>query len=328
MVDVVAGESRDPVLDPRGAHDLAVAPLGLVLAERCRRRARRSAAAGRPMVVTRRTVSPYCRIETCCPDHVRRSVEPRVSRVGDVDVVHVGAAAARRGRTPRVPSSCSRCCSAGRGRRRAAGRRRTSTTGSLQSASWRGSLPVTSVITRCRPSRTRTTSRPSVFATSGSSTSASWVLVPVGPLPTAFSESAATRRAGHVLGHHRHVPARPSPTGRPGRGCGRRTSPAARRSPRSAPAPSACAGGADGSETTRAADVASRPAATMPPIARVEMRLPPRAVFAGVSMCLGRRVGRPGSVRTRWGRIGGCLLKATPVSSTSSSSEPPASPAS
>ena len=48
--------------------------------------------------------------------------------------------------------------------------------------------------------------------------------------------------------------------------------------------PSALAGGAVGSETTRAADVASTPAATMPPIARVVMRLPPMAALAGVSM--------------------------------------------
>ena len=48
--------------------------------------------------------------------------------------------------------------------------------------------------------------------------------------------------------------------------------------------PFALAGGADGSETTRAAELASTPAATMPPIARVEMRPPPSAAFAGVSM--------------------------------------------
>ncbi len=56
---------------------------------------------------------------------------------------------------------------------------------------------MTSVITTCRPFTRRTTIRPLVLATSGSSTPASWVLVPVDPLAT---PSDVLSRAAEALG--------------------------------------------------------------------------------------------------------------------------------
>ena len=159
--------------------------------------------------------------------------------------------------------------------------------GSAQSASSRGSLPVTSVMTRRRPSWTRTTIRPSVLATSGSSTSVSWVLVPVAPFATPVSGDAMVVDSRAIessiaIGHIRP----PQPHGP--------TSSAVcstyqlRSEPQSSngTSPVALAAGAEGSVRTTAAEVASTPAATMPPSARVEMRPPPRAAFAGVSMCV------------------------------------------
>ena len=146
--------------------------------------------------------------------------------------------------------------------------------------------PVTSVITIRRWSWSRTTSRPSVLATSGSSTPASWRLVPVGPLATSALAGARSPRPGQLEAvadaQHLSSPGRPSRRGRPGRSCAstyhgcsasqswKVVSPAAAR-----------AGGAPGSATTPAVT----PTATRPPIASVEMRLPPRAVFAGVPCC-------------------------------------------
>ena len=57
--------------------------------------------------------------------------------------------------------------------------------GSGRSASSRADSPVTSVITTRLFSTSRTTIRPLVLATSGSSTPASWMFVPVDPLATA-----------------------------------------------------------------------------------------------------------------------------------------------
>ena len=154
---------------------------------------------GSPVEVTRRTVSPYCRSERVRPDHscsaastgfagseMSRSSRwvpsrppgklPGITRWSKAIIVGCEAETSTWSPTRSRPSAYSSC-------------------GSCHVPSLRGVSPVTSVSTTRRPSWRRTTIRPSVLATSGSSTPASWRLVPVGPLATEDSEVEVSLRA-------------------------------------------------------------------------------------------------------------------------------------
>ena len=258
-----------------------------------------------------------------------------MSRVGDVDVVDARCCRRSPGKNPSRPITWSRCCSSSTWSPTSSRPSAYADSGSASPRAARGSLPVTSVIDQRRPSRTRTTIRPSVLATSGSSTSASWVLVPVGPLRDRAVRArrrlgCAGHRSSAIIGTIRP----PQPQG-PTWSSGVVDVPVPQRVAvgERAPAPSRLRrrrrrvgdhqrrGRREQARRHHAADRQGRDAEP-----------PPRAVFAGVSMCLGRRVGRPGSVRTRWGRIGAIDPSSEkaddPRATTSSSSEPPASPAS
>ncbi len=224
---------REPLVDGGGADDLTVARGGRgawsIPWPGCT-----NGRTGSPVEVIRRTVSPYCLIDSADPDQV-------------VCPASRGAAGSVRSRSnrsvlllrtmsgPNASSTMPRGWLAVSSAWPSTSRRPPATRplGRCQVATSRGTAPRASVTTTSR-SRTRTTMRPSVFATSGSSTPASWVLVPVDPLLTASSAPAVavSRRPDPSPAPARGArrPGRTSRRARPARSCGRRTTAAAPRS--------------------------------------------------------------------------------------------------
>ena len=189
-------------------------------------------------------MSSYCRSESCRPDQLVRL--SRRGFAGSETSTSYSSVPAGVGAIVRSPRSSS---SIGSTPPRSPARSTWSPTssspvayasdGSGRSASSRADSPLTSVITTRLFSTSRTTIRPSVLATSGSSTPASWVFVPVDPLATAspVSEladgaSALEEESSIAPPDPRMVVQRGHPTrrDRPGRWCGRRTTTAAPRS--------------------------------------------------------------------------------------------------
>ena len=170
---------------------------------------------GRPVEVTRRTVSSYCRSDSCRPGPAGAAVQAGVRGVGDVDVVQLGAGRSGRDRQVAPFLLQHRLDSAAvpgqehvvaHEQQPGGVRRRTAAPGRQARARTRR---VTSVITTRLFSTSRTTIRPLVLATSGSSTPASWVFVPVDPLATASPVSELADGASALEEESSIAPAEP-----------------------------------------------------------------------------------------------------------------------